>query len=130
MPLPFRSLHPAITQVQGKHQAAASGRAWDGGCRHKAPARVPQLPLGLDFGHEAVRSRGCQLGQCQAPVLGHQSSRQLALPDAGSCCRVQRLSLQRCWGLRERSNHAIAEDQARTAGDPSHMTWLGLWRQP
>lgn len=74
--------------------ANVGGRAWDGGRRHEAPASLAQLPLCLDFGHEAVGSRHRQVGQGQLPILRHQRTGQLALKDAGRLARLQLLRLQ------------------------------------
>jgi hypothetical protein len=49
----------------------------DGGGRDQAPAGLPQLPLGLDLGHEPVRRAGRQVAQRKLPILCHQRARQL-----------------------------------------------------
>ena len=90
--------YPPLLQHQYYPQNGAPdrwpGRAWYGGRRDEAPARLAQLPLRLDARHEAVRGAGGQRAQRQLPVLRHQRAGQLALKDARCLRRLKRLALQ------------------------------------
>ncbi len=69
-------------------------RTGDGGRGHQPPARLPELALSLNLGHEAVRGAGRQVAQRQLAVLRHQRARQLALEDARRLRRLQRARLR------------------------------------
>lgn len=84
---------PSIVSMSICNHKERRGGTGDGGRGDEAPARLAELPLRLDLGHEAVRRAGRQVAQRQLPVLRHQRARQLPLKYSRRLRRLPRAPL-------------------------------------